>query len=375
MKLMNYGFILIMVSMSLLACTRSSSNSHSDLDSIPEVAPIVQAATPLALRAPTTAQLMFRRMRSPFLWIASEFSVSNALATEQSEGVLNSLRNIFLGEYGNLSGGTSVGYINSLLRDLDSRMNELKTRFSDQAVSCMSRSAQSLSIDLSSIFSGFTSSFEFQCQDLFNSPGDQSYAGSGMLFGHDAVTGDYSLWLDLNHSSSDGFGYAARVKNPTHEVDKEVDVMFVEASSQNSRGTVARLKAKPSAQSFELVYRSTSPSGIQPLSGGSSQSLGYALDLISDGSLIYVQGKYSSGASSCNDSTSFSLCLSASDLSIDTSTGACDSLAENFSIGSRDALVENYCPTIPNPTDGEKTLFNVIQISRGDVITARVSAQ
>ena len=375
MRFLNYGFILIAVSIASGACTRSSSNSHSDLDSIPEVAPIVQAATHLALRAPTTAQLIFRKIKSPFLWIASGFPISNARATEQSEGVLNSLRDIFLGEYGNLSGGTSVGYINSLLRDLDSRMSELKMRFSDQSVSCMSRSAQSLSIDLSSIFSGFTSSFEFQCQDLFNSPGDQSYAGSGMLFGHGAVTGDYSLWLDLNHSSSDGFGYAARVKNPTREVDKEVDVMFVEAASQNNRGTVARLKAKPSTQNFELVYRSTSPSSIQPLSGGSSQSLGYALDLISDGSLIYVQGKYSSGASSCYDATSFSLCLSASELSVETATGACDSLAGNFTIGSKDALMEYYCPTIPNPTDGEKTLFNVIQISRGDAITARVSAQ
>lgn len=353
-------------------CSKSNSDSGSGLDSVPIVAPIVDSAAPAALKANATGFFFsFNKLSTK---IAKLFGIPSAFATAPSDANIKSdLQSIFKGTYGKLSGGDATGYINSLLEDLDGRMSELKTRFAGKTVTCMNNASKSFNLDLSSVNEAFQLSLDLQCKDMFGGAGDQSYAGSGMAFGKNS-DGDYSLWLGLNHSATSGFGYAAKVSHPDSDTDKTVDLIFVEGEAQFSRATIAKLRAKPSSNSYELVYRSTSPNAISPISGGSSTSLGYSLDLISDGTLIYVQGVYwTSGQNTCGVATPFTACLNASDLS--TATDDCTTLSNSFTIATRANLTTMSCPTIPTPSVSELTFFNAIQISSADTATSAVASQ
>ena len=138
-------------------------------------------------------------------------------------------------------------------------------------------------------------------------------------------------------------------------------MIYLQADPEFSRGTVARLMAKPSTNTYELVYVSTDGAL------GTSTS-GCGLNMISNGTLIYVIGKKAAtpGTTVCTsaDLSDYEECLDATDLSSQT-LGACDTLKASFTISS--SLVPYT--DLPVPSSTEKTIYDGIQLTGPAAVT------
>lgn len=339
-----------------------STSSNSFMSGMPSVAPIVNAAAPSSLRATSSSSALnhFLRVQE---WAINLWGIPSLRAAVSASTVATELTAFFKGTYGKLSGGNAVGFINALLEDLDYRMTELKNRSSGMAPSCTTATPGSYTVDGSFIDNTFKLSIDVQCSSLFSGAGDQSYSGSGMVFGK-STTGSYSLWLGLNHDASSGFGYAANVVSPDSASDKAVDMIYMEGESQYSRGSVARLKAKPSTSTYELVFVSNAPYSISPISGDKAY-FGCGLNMISNGTLIYISGSHQSTGSSCSSSSEvFTTCLNATDLSENSTSGACTTLSSSFTI-STDLTTISYSD-VATPSSSETRIHDAIQISNAN---------
>ncbi len=342
--------------------TATPAAAASSLDGIPAIAPIVDSAAPTSLKASSSSYLdltsLFNRGLDAITGIRSATaSVTSATTTQ----IVDDLKVMFKGTYAMLSGGTAVGYMNAYLTDLDSRMAELKTRNISATVACMEAASQVYTVDASTVNASFKLALDVQCYDAFSGTGgDVSGAGSGMVWGKNTA-GDYSLWLGLNHvSGTSGFGYAAKVLSPTSDADKTVDMIFIEGEAQYSRGTIARLKAKPSTKAYELVFLSNAGYSVSPQSGEQAH-LGCGFGMISDGTYIYLKGAYLT-AGSCTDAIAAEVCLKAADLTEASSATACNTLKTSFTITSTGNLDSLQSSVIPVPSTTELTLYNAIQI-------------
>lgn len=342
----------------VLGCSKDSANTA--FSSFPALATAVDGAAPSGLK----------KTRQGFFAISDDL-----LAGRISDSALKTaLQAMFRGSYGKLSGGNGTGYLNSYLEDLDTRFNEIKTRFASKTPTCMSNTAQTYTIDMSGLESTLATTLkqdlDVQCYDLFDTTNatEQSGSGSGMLFGK---SGDnYSLMLTLNTkgTANSGFGYAGRVKNKG-KTDEEVELIFGEANqAAYTRMTVAKLKAKPTAKTYELLVVSSQPSGMNPVSGG-SPNLGCGFRIISDGTYISTQGVYLGAGSDCNTGPdAFDACY---DVDLNSVAGSnCTTLKTSYTIG---AAADLGSLTQSDFTGKNDTIFNALQINI-DAVKAKATS-
>jgi hypothetical protein len=138
----------------------------------------------------------------------------------------------------------------------------------------------------------------------------------------------YSLWLYLKHATADSaFGYYANVQN-VGTGDEAVDFMYLENSSEFSRIGAFRVKAKPSTESFEFVYGATDGNGA------TGDNLRCGFKMISDGNYVWAVGKDHQPTQTCAQAAPFTRCLSASDLSEQSSDAPCTKLKSAFTMDS-----------------------------------------
>ena len=126
------GSFLTVGALGLGGCGSSSNSSTGYMNTVPAVAPIVNSALPTSLKATSAFMLKNAVYQGPAV-----FGVSIDIKAQ--------LTTLFKSTYGTLSGLTAMGYMNSLLFDMDSRMTELKTRFASATPSCTTAASQVLS--------------------------------------------------------------------------------------------------------------------------------------------------------------------------------------------------------------------------------------
>lgn len=341
-------------------CSATSPSASSAAIDFAEVAPIVDGATPAALKATATAALSGRR--GMIAWLAEVLSPKSASAVAVSS-VESSLEAMFTGTFGKASGGEGTGYINSNLEDLDSRVAELEARFTTLP-DCFSNDLQDLSVDFLN-HGDDKLALKVQCRDEFTwVAGNAGSPGSGMVFGlrpkSSTETELVSLMLLLKHKTSvanggsdaydAGFGYAGTIEAGNTD-EKAVEMLFGQFNtktgltySDEDQPLVARIYAKPSTNSFELAMTSTVPSAGGPMTGGSS-ALGCGFRMISNGSLVVVQGKYKASGSDCTGTEAVDVCVDAITLAdaSSSSVAECAALkAQTFHIAASSSSLDDF---------------------------------
>ncbi len=295
----------------------------------PPVAPIVRDATPEALRPASSAMLL--RSVKELLGELSPISYAHAQALTN---VNDSIKAFFKDDYTKISGGKAQGLINSSLEDLDSRM-----MFVDMAPAqhpCLDGPAKPFRVDLTGIAPALDLTLNVQCN-----------AGTLMAFGRDPnggnaepvadggidadggtvkLGGAYSLWLYLGQSNGkDAFGYYANVEN-SGTPDEWVDYMFLENFPTYSRIEAYRVRAKPKTNVFEFTFATTDGGGA------SGDNLKCGFQMISDGNYIWAVGSDHQPNQSCGDAVPFTRCLSANDLTEQSSDAPCNALKTSFTM-------------------------------------------
>jgi hypothetical protein len=290
----------------------------------PAVAPIVREATPGALQ-PTAALVVPRALKDMF----AALSFVGSARAQVGINVTDSIGALFKDTYNKISGGSGQGLINSSLEDLDTRMAEVDARGSSS--DCLKAQPQSYRVDVTSVSSSLDITLNLQCisgtlmafgrgqsNPIYNDDAGTTPSGDGMT---------YSLWLYLQHhyTADSAFGYYANVQNVGTD-DEAVDFLYLENSGEIPRIGAFRVKAKPSTKSFEFVYGATDGNGA---AGG---NLLCGFKMISNGKYIWAVGKDLQPDESCSDAAPFTRCLSADDLSEQSSTSPCNALKNAFTM-------------------------------------------
>jgi len=368
----------------------ANSGIQDKLNELPAVSSIIKEAIPDVLGSTSSTSVfgngLFQKIRQPSSFLASILGISPAYAstTPSFAEVLTDLRALVSEEgHKKFMGSTTQGYIFSLLESLDDEIAYLKARNQGKTLSqlindnqCLSNTAQSVSLDLSSVHSDFNKSVEVQCKYAFDTSAYPDYENSGVLFGKNAA-GVYSFWLTLNRFNSDktGVGMLVTVANPT-TTEKEVDILMVGADAKGSRdrGFAARFKVKPSLHRIEGIIRSDSSNfgmGVPDSAGEHAaviNTFGHSLSFITDENHVFVKGKDSlSSGTGCTNKTVREYCIKASDGTEDT--GACTSISQTFTLTSH----SEHCPTFPTTSTISTTLFDSFQLSHGDEKTTAVT--
>lgn len=300
-------YVVFALCLCFAACNKASTGFG-----VPALAPIVAEATPEGLKP------------SRRNYIEPARDVNTDAATY--------LSNMFQGTYAKLSGGNATGLVNAALEDLDTRLSEINTRSESSSASCLSNTRKNHRINLTAIDPVLDLTLSVQCSDEFGGEGDQSGPGSGLVFGKG--TDSFSVWLYLNQSNdSDNFGYYANLTD-VGKADELVDTLFLENFPTYNRVTAHRLRAKPDASTFELMYASTA-ANAGGLSGGNAV-LGCGFKMISDGTLIFASGNAvpTGSAALCSNEQAFEICLNATDLTTATA-GACNTLRLTFTMSGQ----------------------------------------
>jgi hypothetical protein len=298
--------------------------------SAPQVAPIVRNATPSALR-PAVAISALRAARELFAALAV---IGSAQAQPAMVNVNDSIKALFKDTYNKMSGGQGQGLINSHLEDLDTRMKEVDRNGSTSE--CIKNTPYPFRVNLSAVAPAIDITLNLQCR-----------AGTLMVFGRgksgpifdedsgapsidggiadDSMT--YSLWLYLQHrgTADSAFGYFANVQN-VGTGNEAVDFLYLENSSEVPRIAAFRVKARPSTKSFEFVYGATDGDGA---AGG---NLLCGFKMISDGVSIWAVGKDLQPGQTCAEAAPFTRCLSAIDLTEQSSDAPCAKLKTSFTM-------------------------------------------
>ena len=353
---MKVSLSLATCSLAVLACGKKGDGGFNE---IPALAPLVQQSLPSSLKASGSARFS-----------TDDFSIL-ALASSNIETLFKT------GSYGKLSGGNGKGYINSMLEDLDSRFDELSERF-EEAPDCFSNTAQTHEFDFSaigdaSVASTLKISLDLQCRDLFGGSGDQSGAGSGMLFGKSENNYSLALLLNAKNETNSGFGYYAKVSNKGAD-DEEVNMIFAESRPSGSTtapsglSSLARIKAKPKAKIYEMAMAASDPSRGNPISGG-TVGLSCGFHAVTDGTNVYVKAIDRTAGGTCSGGAGGNyvteLCLKASDLSANSSVSDCASVKASMTIGSSDDLdAWDYNDTT---TAKATDLYNVMKINTATI--------
>ena len=303
----------------------------------PAVAPIVASALPTALR-PTTTAMILRKLQS-FGLFGEAVAAGSDLKTD--------LQKIYLGTFGKLSGGSSQGWLNALLEDMDTRLAELQTR---GPFSCENSDMKTLTLDVSTIAGWTNTDFNFsipaRCYDTLSVP----YAGKTgyLIWGREDNT--IGIWLSLpGEAENTGFGYAAKVTNYGADNEK-VEMLYVEnqAPSGTYRVITSRIVAERKQNKYEIVFSSNIPGAISALTGSYSgnTTIGCFLQLKSDGSQVNISAKRKASGSVCTSlSSAEAACFDGSSLSEVGTNTACSGSGTTFSLsssgasGSLDSLV------------------------------------
>lgn len=303
--------------LSFVGCGNEEKSKATPIE-LPEIAPIVLEATPAGLKP--SAQFLLKP--------ATNLQDSATSAASYIEA-------LFKNTYNGISGTSAQGYINTQIKDLDSRLDEMSRRSSESEAGrqCWLETPQDHTVDASSINPVLTVDMQVNCKDAFGSE-DESGIGSGLVFGKNAASTDFYAWLTLYQSNgTDVFGYLGGVKNAEDPAQREVDYMFLENFPQYGRVSASRLYAKPASNTFELHYASQEADlGAGP-GATDSAKVGCGFRMISDGSSIYAIGVISTGMD-CTATSDFEICLDATTLEAKDSTtcgiGAAGGLDESF---------------------------------------------
>jgi hypothetical protein len=267
------------------------------------------------------------------------------------------------------------GLLNTQVVQIDERMKDGALQ---NAYNCLAQTAGSYTIDLSSIDSmtKFTMN-SVQCYLTMGS--DTTGNTGGMVFGQHGSTCatvtplpsagmspspisspspfavgnasggcSFSMQLTLTTDlAAGGFIVAANIDNAgsTNAAAPEaVDGLSVSFNPTvgNSSITVARFRAVPTTNTFEMFYGSNEVPIQGSGAGDGWAGLGMGFRMISDGVHIYSDGKlWSVPPPGGGAWEPYNVCMKASDLSVDATTADCTALANSFGLASTDTL--DYC--------------------------------
>ncbi len=384
MKLFNQCISVSHISSMALCLTITACGSSGDdgdggaLSVLPAIAPLVLESLPSSLQSSAAFSVFGDDfITTPRGKRVELFSADSAAATAVAVMFKT-------GSYGKISGGTGSGYINSMLEDLDYRIDLVKDQFSGTAPNCFSATAVATEFDFSTVTdhtntvqAALKLSLDLQCRSLFDTtnPGEQSGDGSGVVFGKNSDGSSYSLGLVLNEKdvASSAFGYVAKVSN-SGTASETVDVIFAEGrpagSSAGAKALVSRIKAQPQGGIYEMMLASPQPGAVSPMSGGNA-GFGCGFYGVTNGTLVYMKGTYIDSGMSCSDTSgdngAFEICLNASDLS-STAVSTCDALKASMTIVTASEADDfNYTKVT---TADSAAIFNAIQFDTSAIDAA-----
>jgi hypothetical protein len=315
---------------SALGIVGCSEDRASDFNG--SILPVVDAATPLALRAETLAQQKIN---------LSDISI---MAEGDDAAVKDGIQYIFSTTFPNISGKDVKGYIRSAIDVIDTRAStEGAGMASANAALCSSGTAYTPAITLLPTLTNIT--INPACTKIFAvGGGNLAGIGSGYSYGETTESdGKLSVtsWLTLVQSNSiDKFAMMGKIKNAAAATDaeKEAEVMFLEAGpadGQWMRHTLYRINAKPATNAFEFAVASTSKGVMQaPTATSDVTGFGCGMQMVSDGTNIRVKGTQNLASGICtNGGTAFDVCLKAGDLEVQADSVCA---AMTFSMGAID---------------------------------------
>ena len=342
----------------------SSSKSTTKPFEFASIAAIVNSALPSGLQATTTSSFQLRSQRL-FAGLSEFLTTGNAFAAAATTSdTKTSIEGLFKGTYAKVSGGSGTGYINSNLEDLDTRISELESRFTTLPT-CFSSTLSDYAVDFQN-HADAKLTLKLQCRDEFTwKTGDSGSPGSGMAFGKrtktDALSELISVMLLLKHKTSTanggsdtydaGFGYAGNMEG-AGTTSEAVEMLFGQfntnptlSASDEDQPLMVRIYAKPTTKEFELAFTSIRPSSGSPLSGGSS-ALGCGFRMISNGTLIVVNGNYKRSGSDCTSPDTVSdICVDAitlADASSSSASGCAALAATQYHIASTSTSLNTF---------------------------------
>jgi hypothetical protein len=287
------------------------------------------------------------------------------------------IQNMFQDHYPNdTTMMSSPGYLDAQISHIQTRLRGVdgSTR------ACLDAANVNLSIDLSSTLDTAARIVLplLQCADPFHdATGAAAADGSGLVFGNDD-NGHWSLWTAVGAMGGTDFATTGGFLSFANVTDGEsVDALLLSYGGPNSQpnagfGQVVRFKANATAQTFEMFYAENGGDlkGVGTTDG--DVWLGGGTRMISDGTHIYADGVIYNLASSAEGYQPFTACIAAATMTVDTTAGACDTLATTFTLSTTASL--DYCDivgtgagcTLPGP--GQEAPMGSAQIQAIDAV-------
>lgn len=281
------------------------------------ILPVVDAATPLALKATTLAAQNIQPVDFSLMSEGSDAAVKAGIAY------------LFATLYPNINGANVTGYFRSSIDVVDTRAStEGVDMVAANADACLNGAAYTPAISALPTLTNLT--IYPACTRIFaTGGGNQAGEGSGYSYGEKTETDGkltVTSWLTLVQTNAvDKFAMMGNIKNAAAATDaeKEAEVMFLESGPDAGswkRHTIARINAKPATNAFEFAIASTSQSVMNAPSTASSDITGFGcgIQMVSDGTNIRAKGTQKTGAGTCATSagTAFDICLTAADLTV-----------------------------------------------------------
>jgi hypothetical protein len=276
---------------------------------LPLIGPAVNKAKPSGI--PATA-----------LRGGSDFSMNLA---ETPADAAEALRDFFTDSVQSISGITKQGWIDAYISDLDKRVAEVTN---DTEPACLAATPVSTIFDTG--LPSHTITLKLSCARSFESPTDQSGAGSGLAYGRDDTNYYMYLLLAQKSNASDKFGYVAVINRTT----EDVQLMFLENSVTWNRGKFFHLKTSPSPKKMEFVVAGTSD-GAGPISTQTANILSAGTRFVANETLLRAEGTVTPGTDATgaprNTSANFvaTECFDATNLA--TTPATCADGAPEFS--------------------------------------------
>lgn len=249
------------------ACSKKEEEKKDPVQLLPSITEAVNKARPTGIAAQALTDLAM---------------APSHLATPDEAA--EALRDFFTDNVASMGGHTKKGWIDAYLYDLDQRILETKN---DTEPACLSGAAKSVTFDTGL---GYSIALNLNCVRTFESPTDQSGAGSGIAYGRDDANYYMYVMLSQKAKPEEKFGYAA-ILNRTTEA---VDLIFFERNPTYNRSKFFALKTTPEPKSFAFAVAATGD-GPGPVSTATTHTLSPGSRLIANETGLRVEGKVGSG--------------------------------------------------------------------------------
>lgn len=306
---MQHLVLILALLLTLSACGKSTKGKSFDA---PLIKPPVDDATPDGLKSTSISSSLDElnltgSIPMDVLQLSAQARIKKALT--QSLAAIN--------------GGSCTGIVGCSLQAIDTRIDEVNQRTTEAEKQCQSSAPAIFD------FHPFNESLKIsvQCNDIFADNGING-TDSGIIFGKDE--GVFAVGLSLQQGSQGKFGYAATYDQNSQLVNY-LEASYFEDSTHLNRIILLKVKANKTTKNFEFAYAAVND----------STGLGCGTRVISNGSTLYISGRFPNATNStCDTAVSSSICLDAKTLK--DNAGNCSLNDGNFSLSEiTEATIKN----------------------------------